>query len=147
MFEDVGFHDFKISVKHHDVITMVETYRLLASKGDWPLHLGANWSAASAFVGDRYNSVGRWCTSEIRAGLSDAAWSARSDRIGTHATKDFPEPVPVATTVSCPACTASSARRWCSHTCSIPRSAPACVTEGLIHPGHGAVRAGRAGML
>ena len=27
-------------VKHHDVITMVETYRLLASKGDWPLHLG-----------------------------------------------------------------------------------------------------------
>ena len=37
MFEDVGFHDFKISVKHHDVITMVETYRLLASKGDWPL--------------------------------------------------------------------------------------------------------------
>ena len=33
MFEDVGFHDFKISVKHHDVITMVETYRLLASKG------------------------------------------------------------------------------------------------------------------
>ncbi len=32
MFEDVGFHDFKIAVKHHDVITMVETYRLLASK-------------------------------------------------------------------------------------------------------------------
>ena len=40
MFEDVGFHDFKISVKHHDPITMVQTYRLLASKGDWPLHLG-----------------------------------------------------------------------------------------------------------
>lgn len=40
MFEDVGFHDFKISVKHHDPVTMVQTYRLLASKGDWPLHLG-----------------------------------------------------------------------------------------------------------
>ena len=40
MFEDVGFHDFKISVKHHDPVTMVEPYRLLASKGDWPLHLG-----------------------------------------------------------------------------------------------------------
>ena len=25
MFEDVGFRDFKISVKHHDVITMVQT--------------------------------------------------------------------------------------------------------------------------
>lgn len=40
MFEDVGFRDFKISVKHHDPVTMVETYRLLAKQGDWPLHLG-----------------------------------------------------------------------------------------------------------
>ena len=40
MFEDVGFHDFKISVKHHDPVTMVETYRLLARQGDWPQHLG-----------------------------------------------------------------------------------------------------------
>lgn len=40
MFEDVGFHDFKISVKHHDPVTTIQTYRLLASKGDWPLHLG-----------------------------------------------------------------------------------------------------------
>jgi (E)-4-hydroxy-3-methylbut-2-enyl-diphosphate synthase len=40
LFEDVGFHDFKISVKHHDPVTMIQTYRLLASKGDWPLHLG-----------------------------------------------------------------------------------------------------------
>lgn len=40
LFEDCGFGDFKISVKHHDPITMIETYRLLASKGDWPLHLG-----------------------------------------------------------------------------------------------------------
>lgn len=40
MFEDVGFHDFKISVKHHDPVTMVQTYRLLAAQGDWPLHLG-----------------------------------------------------------------------------------------------------------
>ena len=45
MFEDVGFHDFKISVKHHDVVTMVQTYRLLASKGDWPLHLGVTEAA------------------------------------------------------------------------------------------------------
>jgi (E)-4-hydroxy-3-methylbut-2-enyl-diphosphate synthase len=40
LFEDVGFVDFKISVKHHDPVTMIQTYRLLASKGDWPLHLG-----------------------------------------------------------------------------------------------------------
>ena len=56
MFEDVGFHDFKISVKHHDVITMVETYRLLASKGDWPLHLGVT-EAGPAFQGTIKSAV------------------------------------------------------------------------------------------
>jgi (E)-4-hydroxy-3-methylbut-2-enyl-diphosphate synthase len=38
--EDVEFTDIKISVKHSDVPTMVEAYRLLASKTDYPLHLG-----------------------------------------------------------------------------------------------------------
>lgn len=47
MFEDVGFCDFKISVKHHDPVTTVQTYRLLASKGDWPLHLGVTEAGPS----------------------------------------------------------------------------------------------------
>ena len=47
MFEDVGFHDYKISVKHHDPVTTVQTYRLLASKGDWPLHLGVTEAGPS----------------------------------------------------------------------------------------------------
>ncbi|MCX8672637.1 flavodoxin-dependent (E)-4-hydroxy-3-methylbut-2-enyl-diphosphate synthase [Bifidobacterium sp. B4001] len=47
MFEDVGFRDFKISVKHHDPVTTVQTYRLLASKGDWPLHLGVTEAGPS----------------------------------------------------------------------------------------------------
>ncbi len=38
--EDVGFHDIKISVKHSDVPSMVESYRLLAEKVEYPLHLG-----------------------------------------------------------------------------------------------------------
>jgi (E)-4-hydroxy-3-methylbut-2-enyl-diphosphate synthase len=38
--EDVGFHDIKISVKHSDVPSMVESYRLLADTVDYPLHLG-----------------------------------------------------------------------------------------------------------
>lgn len=38
--EDVGFHDIKISVKHSDVSSMVEAYRLLAEKVEYPLHLG-----------------------------------------------------------------------------------------------------------
>ena len=40
LFEDVGFHDFAISVKHHNPVTMIRAYRLLAQHGDWPLHLG-----------------------------------------------------------------------------------------------------------
>ncbi|MFV2000642.1 MAG: flavodoxin-dependent (E)-4-hydroxy-3-methylbut-2-enyl-diphosphate synthase [Acidimicrobiia bacterium] len=39
-FDDVGFHDVKISVKHSNVRSMVESYRLLADATDYPLHLG-----------------------------------------------------------------------------------------------------------
>ena len=38
--EDVGFFDIKISVKHSNVTLMIESYRLLAEKVDYPLHLG-----------------------------------------------------------------------------------------------------------
>jgi len=38
--EDVEFHEIKISVKHSDVPSMVEAYRLLAAEVEYPLHLG-----------------------------------------------------------------------------------------------------------
>ena len=38
--EDVGFFDIKISVKHSNVPLMIESYRLLSEKVDYPLHLG-----------------------------------------------------------------------------------------------------------
>ena len=50
LFEECGFHDFKISVKHHDVVTMVQAYRLLSEAGQWPLHLGVT-EAGPAFQG------------------------------------------------------------------------------------------------
>ena len=37
---DVDFHDIKISVKHSNVPSMIESYRLLADTTDYPLHLG-----------------------------------------------------------------------------------------------------------
>ncbi len=40
LFEEHGFGDIKISVKHHDPLTMVAAYRLLAASCDYPLHLG-----------------------------------------------------------------------------------------------------------
>lgn len=50
LFEECGFRDFKISVKHHDVVTMVQAYRMLSEQGDWPLHLGVT-EAGPAFQG------------------------------------------------------------------------------------------------
>jgi (E)-4-hydroxy-3-methylbut-2-enyl-diphosphate synthase len=38
--EEVGFTDIKVSVKHSHVPSMVESYRLLADRIDYPLHLG-----------------------------------------------------------------------------------------------------------
>jgi (E)-4-hydroxy-3-methylbut-2-enyl-diphosphate synthase len=40
LLEDVGFYDTKISVKHSDPWVMIQTYRLLAERTDYPLHLG-----------------------------------------------------------------------------------------------------------
>ena len=40
LFEEVGFFNFAISVKHHDVVTTIQAYRLLAQQCDYPLHLG-----------------------------------------------------------------------------------------------------------
>ncbi len=56
LFEEHGFHDFKISVKHHDPVTMVRAYQLLAERGDWPLHLGVT-EAGPAFQGTIKSSV------------------------------------------------------------------------------------------
>ena len=48
LFEEHGFTDFKISVKHHDPVTMIKAYRLLAERCDYPLHLGVT-EAGPAF--------------------------------------------------------------------------------------------------
>ena len=38
--EEVDFYDIKISVKHSNVPLMIDSYRLLAEKVEYPLHLG-----------------------------------------------------------------------------------------------------------
>jgi (E)-4-hydroxy-3-methylbut-2-enyl-diphosphate synthase len=56
LFEEHGFHDFKISVKHNDPVVMVRAYEQLAERGDWPLHLGVT-EAGPAFQGTIKSSV------------------------------------------------------------------------------------------
>ena len=50
LFEEHGFRDVKISVKHHDPVVMVRAYQLLAAACDYPLHLGVT-EAGPAFQG------------------------------------------------------------------------------------------------
>ncbi|MFJ4650264.1 flavodoxin-dependent (E)-4-hydroxy-3-methylbut-2-enyl-diphosphate synthase [Nocardia sp. NPDC088792] len=50
LFEEHGFGNLKISVKHNDPVIMVEAYRQLAAQSDYPLHLGVT-EAGPAFQG------------------------------------------------------------------------------------------------
>jgi len=56
LFEEHGFRDIKISVKHNDPVVMIRAYRLLASKCDYPLHLGVT-EAGPAFQGTIKSAV------------------------------------------------------------------------------------------
>ncbi len=56
LFEEQGFGDIKISVKHNDPVVMVAAYELLASKSDYPLHLGVT-EAGPAFQGTIKSAV------------------------------------------------------------------------------------------
>jgi (E)-4-hydroxy-3-methylbut-2-enyl-diphosphate synthase len=56
LFEEHGFRDFKISVKHNDPVIMVRAYEQLAEQCDYPLHLGVT-EAGPAFQGTIKSAV------------------------------------------------------------------------------------------
>ncbi len=56
LFEEHGFGNIKISVKHNDPVVMVAAYELLAEKCDYPLHLGVT-EAGPAFQGTIKSAV------------------------------------------------------------------------------------------
>ncbi len=56
LFEEHGFGDIAISVKHHDPVIMVQAYRLLSAQCDYPLHLGVT-EAGPAFQGTIKSAV------------------------------------------------------------------------------------------
>ncbi len=56
LFEEHGFTDLKISVKHNDPVVMVGAYRLLAERCEYPLHLGVT-EAGPAFQGTIKSAV------------------------------------------------------------------------------------------
>jgi (E)-4-hydroxy-3-methylbut-2-enyl-diphosphate synthase len=56
LFEEHGFRDIKISVKHHEPPVMINAYRKLARACDYPLHLGVT-EAGPTFQGTVKSSV------------------------------------------------------------------------------------------
>ena len=56
LFEEHGFTDLKISVKHNDPVIMVQAYRRLSERCDYPLHLGVT-EAGPAFQGTIKSAV------------------------------------------------------------------------------------------
>ena len=56
LFEEHGFRDIKISVKHHDPVVMMLAYMQLAEQCDYPLHLGVT-EAGPTFQGTIKSAV------------------------------------------------------------------------------------------
>lgn len=56
LFEEHGFRDIKISVKHHDPVIMMLAYMQLAEQCDYPLHLGVT-EAGPTFQGTIKSAV------------------------------------------------------------------------------------------
>jgi (E)-4-hydroxy-3-methylbut-2-enyl-diphosphate synthase len=57
MLEKVGFYNIVISIKSSDVVQMIESYRLISKKVDYPLHLGVT-EAGTKWKGTIKSSVG-----------------------------------------------------------------------------------------
>ncbi len=68
LFEEHGFRDIKISVKHHDPLVMIAAYRQLAQRCDYPLHLGVT-EAGPLFQGTIKSAVA--CGVLLAEGIGD----------------------------------------------------------------------------
>jgi len=107
LFEEHDFHDFKISVKHNDPVTMVRAYRLLAERGDWPLHLGVT-EAGPEFQGTIKSAtafgilLGEGIGDTIRVSLS--APPAQEVKVGLQILQSLGLREKKLEIVSCPSC-------------------------------------------
>jgi (E)-4-hydroxy-3-methylbut-2-enyl-diphosphate synthase len=107
LFEEHGFGDIKISVKHNDPVIMVAAYEQLAAQCDYPLHLGVT-EAGPAFQGTIKSAVAfgallsKGIGDTIRVSLS--APPAEEVKVGTQILESLnlrPRGLEI---VSCPSC-------------------------------------------
>lgn len=102
-----GFEDVIISVKHSDVFFMIESYKLIAERTDYPLHLGVTESG-SLNMGPIKSSIGiggllaQGIGDTIRVSL--AADSAHEVEIGHNILKALRLGRPGVNIIACPTC-------------------------------------------
>ncbi len=105
--EREGFEDIVISVKHSDVYFMIQAYRLLAERTDYPLHLGVT-EAGSIKNGTVKSSIG--IGSLLAEGIGDtirvslAADSIHEVEVGHRILKSLRLGRPGVNVIACPTC-------------------------------------------
>src|SRR6266576_2818197 len=107
LFEEHGFGNIKISVKHNDPVVMVAAYEQLAAQCDYPLHLGVT-EAGPAFQGTIKSAVAfgallsRGIGDTIRVSLS--APPVEEVKVGTQILESLNLRQRGLEIVSCPSC-------------------------------------------
>ncbi len=102
-----GFEDVVISVKHSDVYFMIQAYRLLAERTDYPLHLGVTESG-SVESGSIKSSIGIGAL--LADGIGDtirvslAADSVNEVEVGHQILKSLRLGRPGVNVIACPTC-------------------------------------------
>lgn len=102
-----GFDDLVISVKHSDVFYMIQAYRLVAERTDYPLHLGVTESGSAA-TGTIKSSIGigallaEGIGDTIRVSLATA--SVKEVEVGHDLLKALRLGRPGVNIVACPTC-------------------------------------------
>jgi (E)-4-hydroxy-3-methylbut-2-enyl-diphosphate synthase len=107
ILEDVGYNEIKISLKASDPLMMIEAYRMLAGKVDYPLHLGVT-EAGTPTVGTIKSAVGLGTL--LAEGIGDtirvslAADPVEEVRVGREILKALKLKTEGLTFVACPSC-------------------------------------------
>ena len=105
--EDLGFFNFKISVKSSDVLTSIKAYRKLSSLIDYPLHVGITESG-TFFPGSIKSAIG--IGSLLADGIGDTIRVSLSDdianevKVGKQILKSLGMLHNAVNIVSCPTC-------------------------------------------
>lgn len=107
ILEKVNFKDIVISIKSSDVMQMIESYRLISQKVDYPLHIGVT-EAGTAWRGTIKSSIGIGAL--LSEGIGDTIRVSLTDdplqeiKVGKEILKSLGFIKSGVTFVSCPTC-------------------------------------------